>query len=123
MLEGYPSTVDYIRWLSVEVGDLPKVFTGMNENFVSTAFKALSQWLAILLISTPYKMLLLPVVLLFCLWRGLYGRLWRAVAKNWWWSFGYDYVLDAIRTRLREVISSILFCLFLPDCYNYFGAL
>jgi hypothetical protein len=29
--------------------------------------------------------------------------------KKWWHSFGYDYVLDAIRTRLREVIASILF--------------
>jgi hypothetical protein len=32
-------------------------------------------------------------------------------------------VLDAIRTRLHEVISSILLCLFLLDSYNYFVAL
>jgi hypothetical protein len=47
----------------------------------------------------------------------------RAVAKKWWRSFGYDYVLDALHTRLHEVIASILFSLFLLDCYNYFIAL
>jgi hypothetical protein len=37
MPEGDPSVVDYICWLLVEVGDLPKVFAGVNENFVSAA--------------------------------------------------------------------------------------
>jgi hypothetical protein len=46
----------------------------------------------------------------------------RVVVKNWWCSFGYDYVLDAIRARLHEVIASILFSLFQPDYYNYFNA-
>jgi hypothetical protein len=36
----------------------------------------------------------------------------RAVAEMWWRSFGYDYVLVGVRTRLREVITSILFSLF-----------
>jgi hypothetical protein len=39
MLEGDPSAADYMHWLSWEVGDLPKVFVGMNENFVSAAFE------------------------------------------------------------------------------------
>jgi hypothetical protein len=37
MPEGDPSAMDYIRWLSVEVADHPKVFAGVNENFISTA--------------------------------------------------------------------------------------
>jgi hypothetical protein len=39
MPEGNPSTVDYLRWLSVEVDDLPKVFAGMNDNFVFAALR------------------------------------------------------------------------------------
>jgi hypothetical protein len=37
MPEGDPSATDYICWLSVEVVDHPKVFVGMNENFIFTA--------------------------------------------------------------------------------------
>jgi hypothetical protein len=31
----------------------------------------------------------------------------RTVSKKWWCSFGYDDVLDAIRTRLHDVIANI----------------
>jgi hypothetical protein len=34
MPEGDPSAVDYIHWILVEVGDLPKVFAGVNKIFV-----------------------------------------------------------------------------------------
>jgi hypothetical protein len=34
MPEGEPSIVNYIRWLSTEVTDLPEVFADVNENFV-----------------------------------------------------------------------------------------
>jgi hypothetical protein len=34
MPEGEPSSMDYIRWLSVEVTGLPEMFTGRNENFI-----------------------------------------------------------------------------------------
>jgi hypothetical protein len=37
MPEGDPLDVGYIRWLSVEVGGLPEMFAGVNENFISTA--------------------------------------------------------------------------------------
>jgi hypothetical protein len=37
MPEGEPSTMDYIRRLSVEVTGLPEVFAGVNENFISAA--------------------------------------------------------------------------------------
>jgi hypothetical protein len=35
MPEGHPSATDYICWVFKEVADLPKVFAGVNENFVS----------------------------------------------------------------------------------------
>jgi hypothetical protein len=35
MPEGNPSAVDYIRWLSMEVAHLLRVFAGMNEIFIS----------------------------------------------------------------------------------------
>jgi hypothetical protein len=46
-----------------------------------------------------------------------------AVSKKWWWSFGYDYVLDAIHARLHVVVADVLFFLFQFDCYNYEVAL
>jgi hypothetical protein len=35
----YPSVVDYLRWLAVEVNSLPKVFAGVNENFTLAAME------------------------------------------------------------------------------------
>jgi hypothetical protein len=35
MPEGEPSVVDYILWLTAEVTDLPEVFAGVSENFIS----------------------------------------------------------------------------------------
>jgi hypothetical protein len=35
-----------------------------------------------------------------------------AVSKKWWHSFGYDYVLDAIHTRLHEVVTNVYFLYF-----------
>jgi hypothetical protein len=35
MPEGHPSATDYICWVFKEVADLPKVFAGVNENFIS----------------------------------------------------------------------------------------
>jgi hypothetical protein len=37
MSEGDPSVVDYIRWLSMEVGGLPEMFASVNKNFISAA--------------------------------------------------------------------------------------
>jgi hypothetical protein len=36
MLEGNPSAVGYIHWLSMEVGGLPNFFASVNKNFIST---------------------------------------------------------------------------------------
>jgi hypothetical protein len=37
MLEGEPSTTDYLCWLSIEIYTLPYMFGGVNGNFVTTA--------------------------------------------------------------------------------------
>jgi hypothetical protein len=34
-------------------------------------------------------------------------RVVHAVSKKWWRSFGYNYVLGAIRTKLHEVTANI----------------
>jgi hypothetical protein len=93
----------------VQVADLLTVFVGMNENIVSTTVKG-----ALAMAGDSVD---LDVVqdaaaasgadILPAKWD--VRRATCAVAKKWWCSFGYDYVLDAIRTRLREVIASILF--------------
>jgi hypothetical protein len=107
----------------VEVGDLLKVFVGVNENFIFTAVKGPLAMAGdsvdldgIQDVDAARGANILPAE----------RHVWKAahvVAKNWWRPFGCDYVLDAIRTRLRKVINDILFCLFLLDCYNYFVAL
>jgi hypothetical protein len=33
----------------------------------------------------------------------------RAVVKNWWHSFGYNYVLEAIRTKHEKVLAYLYF--------------
>jgi hypothetical protein len=50
----------------------------------------------------------------------------RVVEKNWWRSFGYGYVMDAIRTRLSKVIKifySLYFCLLVTTISLIFQAL
>jgi hypothetical protein len=42
MPEVDPSAADYICWLSTEVAGLPKMFAGVNENFVSPQSKVVS---------------------------------------------------------------------------------
>jgi hypothetical protein len=112
MPEGDPSAMDYIRWFSVEVGDLPKVFAGVSENFIYIAVEGALTMAgdsvdldAIQDATASSGANILPMER--DVWRAA-----RAVAKNWWRSFGYDYVLDAIRTRLHEVIISLYFVYF-----------
>jgi hypothetical protein len=123
MPKGDSLATDYIRWLLVEVGDLPKVFAGVNENFISSTVEGALMMAgdsvdlnAIQDVAVASGANILPTA------REV-QRAARAVAKNWWRSFGYEYVLDAIHSRLHEVISSILLCLFLLDSYNCFFAL
>jgi hypothetical protein len=96
MLEGDPSAVNYIRWLSVEVGHLPKVFVGVNENFISTTVEGALAMVddsvdldAIQDVVAASGADILPVER--DVWRAAH-----AVAQNWWRCFGCDYVLDAL---------------------------
>jgi hypothetical protein len=99
--------VDYLRWLSTEIFGLPDMFGGVNENFVTAAVEGaivvagLSVDLVALQDATATSGVdILPAE---------HNVRWvaRAVSKKWWCSFGYDYVLDAIRAKLHEVVANI----------------
>jgi hypothetical protein len=83
------------------------VFAGMNENLISAAVKSA------LIMAGEFVDLdtiqdataasganILPA-------KHDVRRVVRTVSKKWWCSFGYDDVLDAIRTRLHDVIANI----------------
>jgi hypothetical protein len=98
-----PSAADYIHWLSTEVAGLPEMFVGVNENFFSAAVEGalvmaresddLDAFQDVAAESRPD---ILPVDR--DVWRAA-----RTVSKKWWCSFGYNYVLAAIRTKFCEV--------------------
>jgi hypothetical protein len=106
MLEAKPSAMDHIRWLSTEVAGLPEMFAYVNENFVSTAIEGalvmagdffdLDAFEDVAAESGPD---ILPAD------RDV-RRAACAVSKKWWHPFSYNYVLAAIRTKLREVTAN-----------------
>jgi hypothetical protein len=107
MLEGEPSTADYLHWLSTEISGLLDMFGGVNENFITAAVEG-----ALILASSSVDLDalqdaaaasgvdILPMEHDVC-------RAACAVSKKWWRSFGYNYVLDAIRARLHEVVTDV----------------
>jgi hypothetical protein len=107
MPEGDPLDVGYIRWLSVEVGGLPEMFAGVNENFISTAVEG-----ALVMAGESVDLNALqdtaavnePNILPTDqdVWRAV-----RVVLKKWWCSFGYDYVLGAIPMMLCEATVNV----------------
>jgi hypothetical protein len=85
----------------MEVTDIPKVVAGVNANFVSTAAKG-----ALVMAGEYVDLDSLQDAAAASgadIWPTECGvqRAVRAVSKKWWCSFGYDYVLGAIRTRLQ----------------------
>jgi hypothetical protein len=88
----------------MEVVGLPKMFAGVNENFISIVVEG-----ALVMAEESVDLDALQDV---AAERGT--SIWptgrdvqrdaHTVSKKWWCSFGYDYVLAAIRTKLREVI-------------------
>jgi hypothetical protein len=119
MHEGEPSVTDYICWLSTEVTGLPKVFAGINENFASIMIKGTlvmiggSVDLATLQASAADSGAdILPTE------RDV-RRAARVISKNWWRSFGYNYVLATIQARFREVNVRILCVHVHLDGFNY----
>jgi hypothetical protein len=91
MPEGDLSTANYIRWLSVVVGDLLKVFAGVNENFVSiTVEGALAMAGNSVDLDAIQDAATASGADIFPMERDVWKAV-HAVAKNWWWSFSYDY--------------------------------
>jgi chromosome segregation ATPase len=98
-----PSVEDYLNWLSEEVSGLPDVFSGVNENFATAAIEGALALVgdsidleAVWTTASEAGVDILPAAL------GV-RKATRAVSKKWWQSFGYDYVLSAIRTQEAEV--------------------
>jgi hypothetical protein len=107
MPEGDLSALDYIRWLSAEVAGLPKMLAGVNENFIFAVVEGTlmmaSQSVdlgALQDAAAVSKADILPME-----WD--VRRATHTVSKKWWHSFGYDYVLCAIRAKLLEVTTDV----------------
>jgi uncharacterized protein with HEPN domain len=103
MYEVVPSGADNIHWISTEMAGLREMFTSVNENFVSTAIEG-----ALVMARESVDLDAFQDVApesepdIFPVDRNVW-RAARAVSKKWWRSFGYNYVLAAIRTKLHEV--------------------
>jgi hypothetical protein len=96
-------TVDYIHWLSTEVASLPEMFAGVNENFISVVVEcALVMAGESVHLDTLWDAAIESGVDILPTGQDV-RRVARAVLMKWWRSFGYDYLLYAIYTKLREV--------------------
>jgi hypothetical protein len=102
-----PSAMDYLRWLLEEVSSPLEMFSGLNENFATVAIEgALAMagdsvdldavWDAAAEIGAD----VLPAGT--DVWRAT-----RAVLREWWHSFGYDYVLSVIHAECEEVLACL----------------
>jgi hypothetical protein len=118
MPEGEPSARDYLHWLSTEMSGLPDMFGGVNENFITAAVEgALVMAGSSVDLDTLQDAAAISGVDILLTEHDV-RRATCAVSEKWWHPFGYDYMLDAIRARLREVVANILSFLFQFDCYN-----
>jgi hypothetical protein len=83
------------------------MFAGVNENFISGAVKGTlvmaDQSIDLDALQDAAAM---SEVDILAMERDV-QRDARTVLKKWWRSFGYDYVLGAIRVKLREVTTDI----------------
>jgi hypothetical protein len=104
MPEGKPSVVDYLQRLSVEISSLLDMFGGVKENFVTAAVEG-----ALILAGDSVDLNALQsaatksgadVLPTEC---DVRRAAW-VVSKKWWNSFGYDYVLVAIRATHEKVL-------------------
>jgi hypothetical protein len=109
--ESEPSAMDYVRWLFTEVTGLPEVFVGIIENFISATVEGTLvmardsvDLAALQTMAAGSGAEILPT-------RRDVRKATRAVSKKWWCSFGYDYVLAAIQSKFREVITHMRFIL------------
>jgi hypothetical protein len=107
MPEGDLSAMDYICWLSAEVASLPEMLASVNENFIFTVDEGTLMMAhqsvdlgALQDAAAVSKADILPME------RDV-QRATHTVSKKWWHSFGYDYVLCAIRAKLLEVTTDV----------------
>jgi hypothetical protein len=95
--------VDYIRRLSTEVAGLPEIFAGVNKNFISVAVEgALTMAGESVDLDTLQDATVESGADILPTGHDV-QRATHAVSKKWWHSFGYNYVLATICTKLREV--------------------
>jgi hypothetical protein len=100
-----PLVEDYLNWLSEEVTGPPDMFSGMNENFATTAIEGALTLAtnsvdleAVRVATSGGGADVLPAV--SGVWKAA-----RAVSKKWWRSFGYDYMLSVICAQQWKVLS------------------
>jgi hypothetical protein len=103
MPEGKPSAADYLRWLSTEIFGLPDMFGGINENFATATVEgALAMAGDFVDLEVMQDVVVSSGVDILPTGRDV-RRSAHAVVKNWRRSFGYNYVLAAIRTKHAKV--------------------
>jgi hypothetical protein len=99
-----PSVEDYLRWLSNEISGLLDMFSGVNENFATTAIEGA--------LVMPSDSIDLDVVRgttaeggvdVLPVGSNVRSVTW-AVSKKWWRPFGYNYVLSVIHAKQEEVL-------------------
>jgi hypothetical protein len=107
MPEGDSSVVGYIRWLSTEVTGFAEMFTLVNENFISAVVEGT---LVMAGESVDLSALQDAAVVSGADILPMEQEVRKSlcvVSKTWWRSFGYDYKLNAIRVKLRDVTANI----------------
>jgi hypothetical protein len=96
-----------LHWFSMEVGGLPEVFTGINENVISAAVEGT------LVMAGPFVNLGALQAATAVSEAGILPMDWdvrraaHTVSRKWWRSFGYGHILSAIRAKLREVTGDV----------------
>jgi hypothetical protein len=103
MPEGEPSDAGYLRWLSTKISGLPNMFGDINENYATATVEG-----ALTMAGDSIDSEVVQDATVSSGADGLPAgqdvwRSTRAVVKNWWHSFGYNYVLAAIRVKHEKV--------------------
>jgi hypothetical protein len=112
------SAMDYIRWLSTEVAGVPKMFVGVNDNFISVAVEgALKMAGESVDPDTLRDAASESGVDILPMGRDV-RRVVHAMSQKWWCSFGYNFVLAATHTKLCEITADAKFAPFWLSGYN-----
>jgi hypothetical protein len=104
MPEGEPSAVDNLRWLSTETSSLPDLFGGVNENFATAAIEGALAMLLLIYLEAMRDGAVSSGADIMPAGRDV-QRAACAVVKNYWHSFGYNYVLTTIHTKHEKVLA------------------